>query len=347
MAAVLGPEGEVLMDALSDPVAVVEQGSDGRIVVVRANPAMARALLQPLEALPGAEVEQLFRADGDSDVPGRIRRAFDEQLEVGYEAVRERPQGRHVYLGTVVPPSSNEALLIERDISEEHRTARKLEELEALTETGTWSWNLADGAIEWSPELRRIVGVGAAFRAHIDVAYAFVHPDDRDRVQAALTEVRDHGRTEEFQYRVVRPSGEHRAVCGRASRAVDGDGQPVRIFGTIQDVTTRMALEAGEAARQRLVRQQDRALQLNDDVIQSLARAWLALDLERPDEVRLAVTEGMETVRRMMAELLQATGALQGGTGRGLRPGELAHLRAARSDRGGIDGLVDADERPT
>jgi hypothetical protein len=68
-------------------------------------------------------------------------------------------------------------------------------------------------------------------------------------------------------------------------------------------------------------------------VLQSLARAWPARDLGRLDEVRLAVAASMATVRRMMAELLQAAETLHGGAGRGLRPGELAHLRATRSER--------------
>jgi PAS domain S-box-containing protein len=346
MSAADGDVGSALLHAFSDPVAILDHGPDGRITAVGANLALARSLEHDLEDLPGTVVDALFDTPDDQQVSEHVRRAFTERCEVAYETIRERPHGRYVYLGTVVPISATRAVLVERDISEERRTSRRLHELEALTETGTWSWNLLTGEMEWSPEFRRIAGVGAGFRAHIDVAYDLVHTDDRDRLRHVMEEVRHDGRTDEFRYRVVRPTGERRSVCGRASRAVDSEGRPVRIFGTMQDVTTRNAVKSSEIAHQRMVRQQNRALQLNDDVIQALARAWLALDLEQPEEARQAVVEGMETVRRMMAELLQATGTLQGRPGHGLRPGELAHLRAARSAGSETRGDADSDARP-
>lgn len=314
---------------------MLERDDDRRLRLLHGNPALAGVLGRPLEELIGTDGEAVFHPDDPGRVVQRVHRALDEQCEVAFEVVRERPQGRYVHLGAITPVSATQVVVVERDISAERRSADRLADLEALSQTGTWSWSLRDGTMTWSTELRRIIGVGAGLPAHVVAAFAAVHPDDRARLRRALDEVRDSGATDELQYRVVRPSGEPRTVCTRASRAVDPRGIPIRIYGTLQDVTQRIALEAGEAARQRMLRQQDRAMQLNDDVIQSLARAWLALDLDRPDEARLAVTEGMETVRCMMTELLQASGTLDGGAGRGLRPGELAHLRATRAERGG------------
>lgn len=338
--------GAVLLGALSDPVGLFERSDGGSVTLASGNRALARMLEQEYDALPGMTAHELLCSDTDARVLGHLHRAFDEQAEVGYEVVRERPHARYVHLGTVTPVSPDQVVLIERDVSEEHRLERRLEELESLTATGTWAWNLDDDELMWSSELRRIVGVGAGYHAHGDVAYDMVHPDDRGRVHRALSEVRETGVAEEFDYRVIRPSGEIRAVYGHASRAVDTDGRAVRLFGTIQDVTERRALEAGEVARQRMLRQQDRAVRLNDDVIQSLARAWLANDLDRPEDVRDAVTEGMETVRRMMADLLHSAGSLHGGSGRGLRPGELAHLRAARWEDADHVGHGRMDDEP-
>jgi PAS domain S-box-containing protein len=288
VSAELGAAGAVLLGSLPDPAAALERTEDRRIVLLHGNRALGRSLGRPHHELPRADLQDLLEQQqfvADRVLEG-VHRSFDQQCEVGRETVRERPHGRYVYFGMAVPVSPTQVVLIERDISEERRNRRRLEELEALTETGTWSWNLIDGDLDWSPELGRIVGVGEAFRAHLDVAYDVIHPDDRDRVRRTLVEVQDTGLTGEFTYRVVRPSGEQRIVCGRASRAVDREQRPIRVFGTMQDVTERRALEAGEEARQ-----------------------------------------------RMMADLLQASGTLQGSAARGLRPGELAHLRATRSER--------------
>jgi PAS domain S-box-containing protein len=329
----LGATGLVLLRSLMDPAAVLERDDDRRVLLLHGNPALAGILGRPLEELVGADADAVLHPDDRGRFLQRVHRALDEQCEVAFEIVRERSQGRSVHLGAITPVSANQVVVVERDISDERRSADRLADLEALSQTGTWSWSLQDGTMSWSMELRRIIGVGKGLPAHIETAFAMVHPDDRDRLRRALDEVHETGATEEVQYRVVRPSGEPRTVCTRASRAVDQQGTPIRIYGTLQDVTRRRALETGEAARERILRQQDRAMQLNDDVVQSLARAWLALDLDRPDDARLAVTEGMETVRCMMTELLQASGSLDGGTRRGLRPGELAHLRAARAER--------------
>jgi PAS domain S-box-containing protein len=329
----LGATGSVLLASLPDPAAVIEQDEDGRVRLLHGNAALACILGRPLKELVGIDAQSVFHPDPEGRLIQRVHRALDDRCEVAYEVIRERPQGRYVHLGAITPVSATQVVVMERDISDERRNADRLADLEALSQTGTWSWSLDDGTMDWSPELRRIAGIGPGLRAHIEAAFAVVHPDDRARVRRALDEVRDGGDTEDLQYHVVRPSGEQRIVCTRASRAVDQQGMPIRIYGTMQDVTERRALEAGEAARQRIVRQQDRAMQLNDDVIQSLARAWLALDLDRSDEAQEAVIEAMETVRCIMTELLQASGTFHGGTGRGLRPGELAHLRATRAER--------------
>ena len=346
MTAELGVTGAVLLGALSDPAAVLERIDGGGLRLVHGNSALAGVLDRSPEELAGTDVRAVLQTDGDGRLVERVDRALDEQCEVAYEVVRERAHGRSVHIGAITPVTTSQVVLVERDVSDERRSSDRLTDLEALSHTGTWSWGLLDGTMSWSAELRRIVGVGPGLPANVESAFALVHPEDRDRLTRALDEVRETGTSEEIQYRVVRPSGEQRTVCTRASRAMDHAGSPIRLYGTVQDVTERRALEAGEAARQRMLRQQDRAMQLNDDVIQSLARAWLAIDLDRPDEVRLAVTEGMETVRRMMAQLLQATGTLRGGARHGLRPGELAHLRAARAERADEPGVPHDEPRP-
>lgn len=342
MTAELGATGAVLLGALPDPAAVLERTDEGGLRLIHGNPALADVLDRSQEELAGTDVRAVLQADGDGRLVERINRALDEQCEVAYEVIRERAHGRHVHIGAITPVTTSQVVIVERDVSDERRSSDRLTDLEALSHTGTWSWGLLDGTMTWSTELRRIAGVGTGLPANLESALSLVHPEDRDRLTRALDEVRETGTSEEVQYRVVRPSGEQRTVCTRASRAMDNTGSPIRLYGTMQDVTERRALEAGEVTRQRMMRQQDRAMQLNDDVIQSLARAWLAIDLDRPDEVRAAVAEGMDTVRRMMAQLMQATGTLHGGARHGLRPGELAHLRAARGER--VDEPIQLDE---
>lgn len=76
-----------------------------------------------------------------------------------------------------------------------------------------------------------------------------VHPDDRDRVDAALEkQVRDKV-FEEEEFRIVRPDGSVRRIRDRAFPILDPTGHVYRIVRVGQDITKRALAE--EKARQR------------------------------------------------------------------------------------------------
>ncbi|MFO7892390.1 MAG: PAS domain-containing protein [Longimicrobiales bacterium] len=64
-----------------------------------------------------------------------------------------------------------------------------------------------------------------------------IHPDDRDRVVAALPKQVEG--TYDEEYRVVRPDGEIRWVRDRAFPVRDETGRPYRVAGVAEDVTDR------------------------------------------------------------------------------------------------------------
>jgi signal transduction histidine kinase len=69
----------------------------------------------------------------------------------------------------------------------------------------------------------------------------------------------------------------------------------VAFEGIVYDVTDRV-----EAERDRL----DRALRLHDDVVQALAVARMAFDLEENDQLDRALGEALEAARHLVAEVL-------------------------------------------
>ena len=72
---------------------------------------------------------------------------------------------------------------------------------------------------------------------------AFLHPEDRDRVNAAARRAFDQGTPYQTENRIVRGDGSVGWVAGTGAVASDGDGDPVTMIGTIQDITERRALE--------------------------------------------------------------------------------------------------------
>ncbi len=110
---------------------------------------------------------------------------------------------------------------------------------------GTWSIDLASGAMECSAECRLIFGLGEGEPfATLDQRLARIHPDDRDAQGAAMVEAVSQGREYEAEYRVVWPNGDTRWVLARGQVVPDDARGPWRIMGITLDITERKAAEA-------------------------------------------------------------------------------------------------------
>lgn len=72
---------------------------------------------------------------------------------------------------------------------------------------------------------------------------ATVHPDDLVRVIGSLHDAMFKGKPYEIDRRVVRPDGEERIVHARGEIVFDKTGVPVRMVGTIRDITEQRRAE--------------------------------------------------------------------------------------------------------
>ena len=98
------------------------------------------------------------------------------------------------------------------------------------------------GAVQWSEELHRIHGLDPArFAGTIEAHLSPVHPDDRQRVRAAMTEAVSLHQPLKIDYRIVRPDGSVRHLYARAEVALAPSDAVVvaGLRGICQDVTER------------------------------------------------------------------------------------------------------------
>ncbi|OSM07104.1 PAS domain S-box protein [Magnetofaba australis] len=134
-----------------------------------------------------------------------------------------------------------------------NESRQELLEAQEIAHVGNWIWRIEDGSLSWTDEIYRIFGFAPQA---IEPTYAAflqaVHPDDRERVEAAVKAALDdpdvaYG----VEHRIVRPDGEVRVVneLGRIER--DAAGRAVLMIGAVQDITERTALE--DALRQSAV----------------------------------------------------------------------------------------------
>ena len=124
----------------------------------------------------------------------------------------------------------------------------KLKQAQQLAHIGYWERDLVADRIAWSKETGRILGL-ESFRGVPNQAQLrkFIHPDDWQHHQQVFNEALQGGRLFDVEVRFVRPDGKVRFVHIRDEIVRNESGQPIRMFGAVQDITERRRAE--EAVR--------------------------------------------------------------------------------------------------
>lgn len=324
MAGSWGDVGPAYLEATEHAAALVELVEDE--LVIRA---VNRALADLLGDVPATFVDQpaarFYPAAELADVHAKVTTALSDAEPLTYEAVRDLAQGRLVIVGRVLPLDGSRALIVGSDISRERTAEDRLARVEALADIGLWAWNVVDDDVEWSAQYRAIHGLSADVRPSVGRTLETVHRDDRDEVAAVLRGLVAQRRTGPLRYRVVRADGELRHVEGRAEVVRAATGEVIRVVGTVQDVTEQHELEDRERRLEESRRRQAQAMELNDDIVQELSRAWLALELEDVPTARQAIEATTRRVQDIVSGLLEATSVADGA----VEPGSLVRQRPA------------------
>lgn len=139
-----------------------------------------------------------------------------------------------------------------KDITESKRaeeqlkqSERQLAEAQCLARLGSWNWDLQNHILHWSDELYRIFGVNPqTFNpVYEDGIMGVIHADDRALVGRVIESSLKTQGPFSFYYRIFRPDGEERVIHSRGNVVSDEQGNPIRMFGTAQDVTERKQAE--------------------------------------------------------------------------------------------------------
>lgn len=120
--------------------------------------------------------------------------------------------------------------------SQLRRAFTLLEEAQSLAQMGTWRFDPATGEVEWSQELRRIIGVSSDVEPSIQNFLACIAPEDLPHFMARYQESLEHPGGGVIEGRVVWPSGEMRQVKVMGE-FIDGPSGRKEYRGTLLDVT--------------------------------------------------------------------------------------------------------------
>ncbi|MFC7533788.1 PP2C family protein-serine/threonine phosphatase [Actinoplanes sp. GCM10030250] len=163
-----------------------------------------------------------------SGVPGRLSEFRYEESRAGVVAESRFEVSVHRVLG---------GLLVwwqRRDESQ-----RRLEHTEALGSLGWSEYDLTDGSTAWSPGMYRIFGrdPGTGPLTRVEQARAML-PEDRGIAETAWQTL-DSGATSDVTVRFrIGDEVKHLRILSDVAR--DAAGKPVKIYGVVQDVTSRV-----------------------------------------------------------------------------------------------------------
>ena len=130
------------------------------------------------------------------------------------------------------------------DITQRKQTEGQWEEAELLANLGSWEWDILTGALTWSDELYRVLGLDKeTFCPTHQTFHDLLHPDDRALFKGALDDCLKGRRSYDGELRTVRPDGTVRTLQSRGRAIFDETGKPLRMIGTAQDITERNRAE--------------------------------------------------------------------------------------------------------
>ena len=165
---------------------------------------------------------------------------------------------------------------------------------------GTWTWDVATDVATFDDRVRELLGLSDEnARSRASIIETRVHPDDRERLNAALMLAADPSGDGRFQgeYRIVRPDDTERWILAFARMHFSADKearQAAQLIGTVLDITDQKRAEA----RQRLLATLGADLLIASDEVTALQELADAAVSDLADWAIVDVIDADGTARR-------------------------------------------------
>lgn len=269
---------------------------DGKVIFM--NPAGVRMLRAPnFEAVVKMSPMDLIDPEARALVQERIKKVAAGEPVPTIEQKLRRFDGTYVdvevSVASFIYQGRPAVQVIARDITARLQAQEQLRASETrfhlvtrATSDIVYDWDMRSNAIWWNENMKLQFGYeGPPAKLGVDFWLSVIHPDDVNRVNASLFSAISS--TDQFwadEYRFKRADNSYANVLDRGYIVQDEKGRPVRMIGTMMDITEQKLNEQ----RLRDSREQLRALTAHQERIREEERTRIAREIH--DELGQALT---------------------------------------------------------
>lgn len=137
------------------------------------------------------------------------------------------------------------AYALEREVMYEHARERehRLEIVSTTTNDGIFDWELASNTMVWNRKILRILGTGGDTTMTAGDFFGRLHPDDTERLQQHFNRHVSEREPFHTEFRLHNDAQSYIWVEAAGEVVRDAADQPVRMIGSIRDITERKEAE--------------------------------------------------------------------------------------------------------
>ena len=242
-----------ILEAIPD--LLFEVGLDSKIYYYQAH--RHDLLSRPPDEIIGKYFKDIMPADVSEICFSALKEADEKGWSIGKQYALQLPQGKHWFELSVSPINDKSLankrfIILARDINERKLAEEKLlaseyllNQTQTIANLGSYFLDFTTGLWTSSITLNSIFGIDATTEKTIELWLSIIHPDWRSiMTDYFYKEVIGNKTHFNKEYQIITlDTKEERWVHGMGEISFNGEGQPLHLIGSIQDITERKIAE--------------------------------------------------------------------------------------------------------